>query len=164
VPVAVINLNDDALISQHEHICPLKTEFEELKPVRTDNSKQLNTNRQLIADYQKLPRLELDSSELKNIKHSYDKPRIYHDEQVDAIMKKLTHDEMVDVVVGAGMFMNKNKIDIPGSVGNTTSKFYQKGLINVALCDGPAGLRLARESGLKKDGSTTPYRMPLYFL
>jgi beta-glucosidase len=164
VPVAVIHLNDDAVISQHEHICPLKTEFEELKPVLTDNAKQLNTNRPLIVDYQKLPRLELDSSELKHTKHSYDKPRIYHDEQVDAIMKKLTHDEMVDVVVGAGMFMNKNKIDIPGSVGNTTSKFYNKGLINVALCDGPAGLRLARESGLKKDGSTKPYSMPLSFL
>ena len=87
----------------------MKTEFEEFKPVRTDNANQLNTNHPLIADYQRLPRLELDSNELKNIKHSYDKPRIYHDEQVDAIMKKLTHDEMVDVVVGAGMFMNKNK-------------------------------------------------------
>ena len=48
-------------------------------------------------------------------------------------------------------------------MGNTTSKFYNKGLINVALCDGPAGLRLARESGLKKDGSTKPYSMPLSF-
>ncbi|QNO13488.1 glycoside hydrolase family 3 protein [Alkalicella caledoniensis] len=49
-------------------------------------------------------------------------------------------------------------------MGNTTSKLYKKGLINVALCDGPAGLRLSRESGVLKDGNTKPYEMPLSFL
>ena len=41
-------------------------------------------------------------------------------------------------------------------MGNTTSKFWDRGLVNVALCDGPAGLRIQRQSTVDKKGKVKP--------
>jgi beta-glucosidase len=72
---------------------------------------------------------------------------------------------MAEILVGDGMFLFSNPIfHLPGSVGNTTSKLFNKGLINVALCDGPAGIRLQKESGLNKRNKIKPIEMPIGFL
>lgn len=154
--VAAIKLDASAVVSRHDHILPLQDSFDELKPIESSNRKQ-----EEIPDNAVI--LQLDSSLIETVEHIYEKPPIYQDDKTDAIMNKMTVSDMIDVVVGAGMFIGKNRIDIPGSVGNTTSKLYKKGLINVALCDGPAGLRLAREAGVLKAGNTKPYTMPLSF-
>lgn len=153
---AVVNLDSIAVVSKHDNILPLKSKFDELKSNREAGSPQQNLPDNII-------RLQLNSSDIKTLEYDYTKPVIYQDDKVNAIMNKLTVNDMVDVVVGAGMFLAKNRIDVPGSVGNTTSKLYSKGLINVALCDGPAGLRLAREAGVMKAGNTKPYTMALSF-
>ncbi|NLW10596.1 MAG: hypothetical protein GX028_01090 [Clostridiaceae bacterium] len=154
--VAAVSLEGLATVSKHDHILPIGSQFDELKP-----DKNTEISQKVFSD--NIIRMQLNNSEIKTAKHQYAKPEIYQDELVDAIMNKLTVPDMVDVVVGAGMFFAKNRIDVPGSVGNTTSKLYKKGLINVALCDGPAGLRLAREAGVLKAGNTKPYTMPLSF-
>ena len=77
---------------------------------------------------------------------------IYPDERTRAFVESLTDEEMADVVVGIGMFGGEKKFDLPGSVGNTTSKFWDRGLANVALCDGPAGLRIQKHSTIGKNG------------
>ena len=41
------------------------------------------------------------------------------------------------------------KILAPGTVGRTTDRLFHKGLVNVNLSDGPAGLRLMRRSAFK---------------
>ena len=77
----------------------------------------------------------------------------------------LTIEEMAEILVGDGMFLFSNPIfHLPGSVGNTTSKLYDKGLINVSFCDGPAGVRLQKESGLNKKNTIKPIEMPIGFL
>ena len=50
------------------------------------------------------------------------------------------------------MFGGETRFSLPGSVGNTTSKFWDRGLANVALCDGPAGLRIQKHSTITKNG------------
>lgn len=152
----LVRLDKTVIVSKHDHILPLKDEFDELKPAAGSILKQATIPDNTVI-------LELNSSSIETIEHKYEKPAIYQVDRVQAIMKNLKISDMVDVVVGAGMFLGKNRIDIPGSVGNTTSKLYHKGLINVALCDGPAGLRLAREAGMFKAGNTKPYSMPLSF-
>lgn len=153
---ASVSMANDVVVSHHQPICPLKKEFEEISPPWVDYHEKTTQS--------KVIRLFLNGSEISAVRFEYKKPEQYHDEKVDSIMERLTVKEMVDVVVGAGMFFGKNKIDVPGSVGNTTSKLYKKGLINVALCDGPAGLRLAREAGQMKAGNIKPYQMPISFM
>ncbi|MBO5711824.1 MAG: fibronectin type III-like domain-contianing protein, partial [Acholeplasmatales bacterium] len=66
------------------------------------------------------------------------------------IVNKLEVKELIDVVVGTGMthFSYKNIFTLPGSVGNTTPRLLHKGITNIAMCDGPAGLRVSRRSVL----------------
>ena len=71
------------------------------------------------------------------------------DKRVRRALGRLKPEEMAEIVVGAGMFGGRRRFDLPGSVGNTTSKFWDRGLANVALCDGPAGLRVQRRSAPK---------------
>lgn len=61
---------------------------------------------------------------------------------------ELSVEECMDLLQGTGlkMFRFKEYFTVPGAVGNTTSKLAKKGIPNVALSDGPAGLRLMKES------------------
>ena len=80
---------------------------------------------------------------------------------VQQVLSNLTLKEMVDVVVGIGMFGGETRFNMPGSVGNTTSKFWDRGLANVALCDGPAGLRIQKRSTVDKHGKVKPVEMAM---
>ena len=63
-------------------------------------------------------------------------------------VNELTTKECVELLIGTGlkMFSFNEYFTVPGAVGNTTSKLVDKGIPNVALSDGPAGLRLMRKS------------------
>ena len=61
------------------------------------------------------------------------------------------------------MFGGETRFNLPGSVGNTTSKFWDRGLANVALCDGPAGLRIQKRSAVDKKGNVKPVEMAMSF-
>ena len=62
------------------------------------------------------------------------------------------------------MFGGKNRFNMPGSVGNTTSKFWDKGLANITLCDGPAGLRVSKRSAVDKKGDVKPLEAAMSIL
>jgi beta-glucosidase len=165
-------LTNDAVVSRHQPVCPLRKKFDELSPSQSGRQaepvkhySQINEsdmNKKLSGSG--VIMLKIESADIITVIHDYMEPVQIHDENTDAIMNQLTVKEMVDIVVGAGMFFGRNKFNVPGSVGNTTSRFYKIGLINVALCDGPAGLRLAREAGRLKTGNIKPYQMPVSFL
>ncbi|MDD3867628.1 MAG: glycoside hydrolase family 3 N-terminal domain-containing protein [Eubacteriales bacterium] len=163
-PAALIHLDQTSVVSRHKPVLPLNRHFEELKSERrrpSSGSEQAEGQQQ--DGDNDLIRLQLRNNEIRTVEPRYELPVMDPDPRVDALMNRLTVRDMIDIVVGAGMFINKNRIDVPGSVGNTTSKLYRKGLINVAFCDGPAGLRLVREAGVLKAGNTKPYALPLSF-
>jgi len=58
------------------------------------------------------------------------------------------------------MFGGERRFNMPGSVGNTTSKFWDKGLANVTLCDGPAGLRISKRAAITADGQIKNVDLP----
>ncbi|MCL2253635.1 MAG: glycoside hydrolase family 3 C-terminal domain-containing protein [Lachnospiraceae bacterium] len=72
-------------------------------------------------------------------------------EDVGNILKSLTVNDCVDVVVGDGLDLAGKEHDFtcPGAAGYTTSKLTAKGLQNIALCDGPAGIRLLKTAAIK---------------
>ena len=150
-PVAVVNLTREAIVSRHDPICPLQQPLKELQaPARA--REQLNPH---------LPRLTLDERAFTPIAYTYEPLPLYPDERTKSFVEKLTDEEMVDIVVGIGMFGGEKKFDLPGSVGNTTSRFWDRGLANVALCDGPAGLRIQKHSTVTKKGKIKPVEMAL---
>ena len=93
--------------------------------------------------------------------YTYEERPVYPNDRIKTFVETLTDSEMADIVVGVGMFGGRNRFDLPGSVGNTTSKFWDRGLANVALCDGPAGLRIQRHSTVDKKGKIKPVQMAM---
>ena len=148
-PVAVICLEDTIIVSQHSAICPQAATFEELSATFARE------------DYPELLRLTLPSSVFQTVTYSYGTPAVCDDPKVTDFLNKLTLEEMVEIVVGIGMFGGETRFNLPGSVGNTTSKFWDRGLANVALCDGPAGLRIQKRSTVTAKGKIKPVELAM---
>ena len=151
VPAAVLTLAEEIIVSRHTHICPVKEPVDALAaPDRKPEFLALG-----------LPHIAIDPAAFETVTYSYEKPEICPDRDVQAMLKKFTLNEMLDIVVGIGMFGGTTQFNLPGSVGNTTSKYWDRGLVNVALCDGPAGLRIQKRSTVEKNGSVKPVDMAL---
>ena len=151
VPVAVLTLDREIVVSRHSPVCAPAAPIDELcAPARA--AEALTPG---------LPRLHVDAAAFETVVHTYETPAECADEEVQAMLTGLSLQDMVDIVVGIGMFGGETKFNLPGSVGNTTSKFWDKGLANVALCDGPAGLRIQKHSTMDKTGKIKPVEMAL---
>ena len=95
--------------------------------------------------------------DIKNIEEkevSYDFYKLGNNIEVKSILDNLNVDEKIELCVGLGAkgMIDTKGIYTPGTVGKTTTKLFDKGICNLNLCDGPAGLRILRESALSKRG------------
>ena len=151
VPVAVITLDKEVVVSKHCNVCPMIETMEELK---SDEKafEEVNAG---------VPRVAVKAEDFETVTYTYETPAVYSDEKVDKFLNTLTLKEMVEIVVGIGMFGGETRFNMPGSVGNTTSKFWDRGLANVTLCDGPAGLRITKRSVVQQDGTLKPVELPI---
>ncbi len=140
--VAVVNLPEEIIVSRHRAICPLREPLEELKAPA----------RQPEAPDPTVPRLTLDPAAFATKVFDYTQPGECRDPKVQNFLNTLSLRDMVNIVVGIGMFGGKMRFHLPGAVGKTTSKLWGKGLANVMLCDGPAGLRVQKLSTVTKQG------------
>ena len=151
VVVGVIEVENEIVVSRHAHICPLREPLEELTaPEGTAEA---------VAEG--LPRIILAADAIQTVEYTYEKPPVCEEPRVKQFMDTLTLSEMVDIVVGIGMFGGETRFNLPGSVGNTTSKFWDRGLANATLCDGPAGLRIQKRSGVNAKGKVKPIDMAM---
>lgn len=139
---AVAVIEREIIVSQHIAVCPLQQPMEELAAPES-------VIEEVSAE---LPRLVVDADAFETVAYSYDSAAEKSDEQVDTFLQTLSTKELAEIVVGVGMFGGKTRFTLPGSVGNTTSKFWDRGLSNIALCDGPAGLRIQRRSTVDAKG------------
>ena len=151
VPVGVLSLEREAVVSRHTHICPLHRPLAELHAPAHDWGPLPEA----------LPRLTIRPEAFETVTYTYGNLPICPDERVRRALRRLRTEEMVDVVVGTGMFGGAHRFNLPGAVGNTTSKFWDRGLANVALCDGPAGLRVQKRSTVSRGGKVKPVDLPL---
>ena len=149
--IGALLLSDETVVSRHAPICPVVKEFGEL----TSGAYAFET----VAD--NLPHLRIETSAIETVEYTYETPECCQDPRVQAFLNTLSLEEMVDIVVGIGMFGGETRFNLPGSVGNTTSKFWDRGLVNVALCDGPAGLRIQKRSTVDKKGKVKPVDLAL---
>ncbi len=150
-PVGLLQLEREIVVSRHEHICPLRNPFLELKAPR----------RAPEALPERLPRLRVDPDCIQTVTYAYKTPEPRREAPVRAIVDGLSLREMAELVIGVGMFGGKRRFDMPGAVGCTSSAFWDRGLSNIALCDGPAGLRIQQRSTLNSEGKIKALELPL---
>ena len=152
VVVGILLLEQDVIVSRHQNICQRDAEsFAEIvapEPVEEHFAEGL-------------PYIPVDIYAFHTVEYTYEEPPAHYDPKVEKFMSTLCVKDMVDIVVGIGMFGGETRFNLPGSVGNTTSKFWDRGLANVALCDGPAGLRITKRSGVDKKGNVKPIDMAM---
>lgn len=141
-PICNLILEETIIRSVHQNICYKEHLFDEIV--------YMNDNSLLNIDTYKLELLNDDI-----VKYKYD-TQISYEKDIYNFVKTLKTKEMINIIVGDGMFINNPKFNLPGSVGNTTSKLYKKGLVNVAFCDGPQGLRLQKVSGIRHNKKIKP--------
>jgi len=138
--MGVLELGEAVIVSRHDHICPMVLPMDELKSCH------------YAFECGDVQRIIIDPAAVETKVYTYEVPEICDDAKVQGFLNGLSVSDMTDIVVGAGMFGGENRFNLPGSVGNTTSKFWDKGLANVALCDGPAGLRIQKRSTVSRNG------------
>lgn len=148
---AVVTLDQEVVISTHCHVCPPQAPIDELK-AEAFAAEEIGKD---------VPRISLSASAFRTVDYTYPVPKAADAQAAEKFVTGLTLKEMVEVLVGIGMFGGERKFDLPGSVGNTSSKLWDKGLVNVALCDGPAGLRIQKRSALTEKGKIKPVDLPM---
>ncbi len=142
---AVVELDNNATVSQHERICRRKQPVEEITaPVL-----------ELESIDPAVTRLELRAEDIPQRSFCYENPPIDRSPEIAAMMDKLSLNDMVRVTIGAGNGDGRY-LAAPGAAGNTTGKLLRKGIPNVVLADGPAGVRLNRCSVLLRNGKIKP--------
>jgi Beta-glucosidase-related glycosidases len=144
IPFAVIELDERAVVSKLTNVCqPYKALTEAKAPQRMDRE-----------NYFGLQRIKLSSKEIKAKVAEYRTPDSFTDDRVNKVLEELNVRDMVEICVGEGMpimFSTAGNF-VPGAVGRTTSRLRDKGIPNISLSDGPAGLRLLKVSALNKKG------------
>ncbi len=71
--------------------------------------------------------------------------------------------EWIELCVGNGLFSDGKGYQVPGAVGCTTTCFLERGVRNILMCDGPAGIRLQNRSTVGSNGKIKPVDFPLSF-
>lgn len=145
LPVAVISVPKYIKVSQNRRICPPMNQVTELVPM--ERKKQ--------DDLSHVAKLTLDPDVIITDIVTYEEPEVHSDPETDKILSRLNTDDLVEVCVGGGirgMYATEHFFT-PGAIGRTTDRLYEKGLMNVNLSDGPAGLRLLRVSAINRKGT-----------
>ena len=138
--IAALELPEDVTVWQGRNLCRPRESFEELR-----------SEKRIPEAAPDIMRIELSPDAFETFHADYPKPGPVTDSDVTAILKKLNCFDLVELCVGAGILgmFACNKILSPGSVGRTSVRLFRKGLVNLNLSDGPAGLRLMRRASFK---------------
>jgi beta-glucosidase len=146
--VGCATIPEPLVLYKHKAICKPLAEIDEL---RTAVSAQTYSGEKITLTAADLPFLPFTGE---------DAP--YHSPKADELLNAMSPDELVDVVVGLGLYPPKEAVQTPGATGNTTAKI--KGYDNLLLADGPAGLRLQRASAITKRGKVKMIDAQIDFL
>ena len=138
-------LDEEIVTEQCENICPVVLKVREMEPPMNADTDDEQDN-----DIERIP---VKTADIATVGHRYEDPEIYSSPVVDAVLNVLSDDELCNVVTGAGVRGDGPRFfDAPGSAGYTTGELIAKGLPNVCLADGPAGLRLQKTSAVMHNG------------
>lgn len=138
---AVLHLKEEVIVEKLRHICEKQSSFVEISAAKLEE--------EVVEDNVKI--IEIDEKYYNTRVCQYIVPKVYSSSDVDEFMGKLSLKEMIQLTVGTGLATG-TYFHAPGAAGATTGKLLKKGIPNVCLADGPAGLRLQRRSTVAWDG------------
>jgi len=156
----ILKLETEMITEKHSHICkaPLRVtelEWQEEKELlhATGDCRQNwgRTCEIIIDDVEKIQSFQLEPGIIPETEHEYGPVEIYSSEETDRILESLTLRDMAELVVGGGMSGHRF-FEAPGAAGVTTGNLTAKGIPNVVMADGPAGLRLHKISSVSITG------------
>lgn len=83
------------------------------------------------------------------------------DDEAAGIVRGLSVDQLIglatgDPAKGQGSNLGSAGVSVPGSAGETSMAAYEQGVANIALADGPAGLRLIQKYTVKDERVQMP--------
>ena len=132
-PVAAVRVAREQVLQRHRALCQPCQSITEITPPT------------VAATEFEGPVLEL--GDLPCLEHAYIQPKVPQ--------PALTQQQMAQLCVGGGMFAPRHT-DAPGAAGVTTAKLVKLGIPQRVLADGPAGLRLQKETVRLKNGRLKP--------
>jgi len=153
-------LNEDKILVQCEHICPLKEKLEELQP---DKEKLEAKQEAWIqeANKEQLPYFRIWAENLPTATIIYQELQDHYPGRAGEIVDQLSTDELIALATGdpakdqGASALGSAGQTVPGAAAETVNA-AEKDPYNVAsivLADGPAGLRLRSEYQVREDGS-----------
>ena len=150
--VAALVLDGETIVEQCMNVSRTVLEVREMDPpVLKDTNEEKDAAEAQDADLLRIP---VPASAFETEVCEYRDPEIYESPVSDAVLDVLSTEELCEVVAGTGMVGNGPRFfDAMGSAGYTTGAFIDRGLPNVCLADGPAGLRLQKVSTVTRSGN-----------
>ena len=147
-PVARVRLDRAVITEQCESCCAPLVPIEEITaPVSAE----------FYADAA-VPALPIDASLIETVTYRYESPVVQESEWVREKLDSLTLPEMGMLVRGAGVHSNAGDYIILGSGGKTATCLREKGIPNIVVSDGPAGLNIVSEVKVVPDGMEYPLK------
>ena len=153
-------LNEDKILVQCEHICPLKEKLEELQPDKEKLEEKQNAWIQ-EANKEQLPYFRIWAENLPTATIIYQELQDHYPGRAGEIVDQLSTDELIALATGdpakdqGASALGSAGQTVPGAAAETVN-VAEKDPYNVAsivLADGPAGLRLRSEYQVREDGS-----------
>ncbi len=164
--VAVLTVPIEKTISQCENVFPLDCGLEEIKPALTSATEEAKWN--LTLDLDKATENQIsytrEHAQLVNAIEAKITMQDVLDGKytLDELAAQLTVEEMAELCVGTKRVGENSIIGsasyfVPGAAGDTSSIIKEsRGVKNMILADGPAGLRLQPHFKTDKDGNILP--------
>lgn len=113
---------------------------------------------------QDAPRLQLNANSFTTVTHSYETPQVEESAKIKALLDNLSVEEMALLLRGGGARnvdrKAANQHTVLGAGGKTTGALVEKGIRNIVLSDGPAGLNICSEIAIREGGMELPIKIP----
>lgn len=155
----ILRMEEEVITEKHSHICKAPVRITEIEQNAEDMLHATCDCRQnwgkgcgiIIENVEKIRSIRIEKERIPVREHAYGPVKIYSSEETDAIMEKLTLRDMAELSVGGGL-TGARFFEAPGAAGVTCTMLEQKGIPNVVMADGPAGLRLNKVSSVSFTG------------
>ena len=148
---AVITCTEKIVVRQAKHCCVPTVPVEEIQP---EHLLPLAVPEDVI-------RLTADPRAFHTEKISYTFPEMKTDPQAEALLAKLTPEEMIELLCGGDLQDSTSpQHQVTGASGKTAFTLWDRGIRNIVMSDGPAGANVMNEVIFGPDGTVRPAAVP----
>jgi len=139
--VGVLELDRGVILEKVTHICPMQ---EQLAEYTSESVGQIYPD--------SVPRVHVNADAFDTVHHTYTQPVEMPSAKISKLLESLSDDQLASICTGGG-YSIKSFVNVPGAAGMTSVELLKKGIPNIVLSDGPAGLNVMQAISVQKDGT-----------